>query len=709
MKRIFTLVLAALVLLASVSPVSARTDIRLTEAIRLAKQFFPETDNFRTFRSRLEAGEDRVVFHLHWSRATTDPARHNPSNIWVSVDLNRQLIVSYRHEPATPRTQSASLTAIPQFGREHAERVATDFVRRLAPAQFAGMRLSNVEEPAIIIGRRFWPHFYVFSYVRFVNNIAFPSNGLRITVNADTGTVQEYSLSWGDYTFPAPQNLISQAELTRVFNEVGLKLVYQRVQWWRPMQNKENEPFLAYILEDGSVLQIDAFTGKVTRSSWGPQLPPGIDFAASEADKARAGLTEAELKEIDFVAGLVTAERAEAIAREIAALPATVPLVASQLYGRGENGDRIWQLQFGTRHDHDMVWVGVTLDAVTGKLLTFYYTDSNYQPVAPRLELEEAQQIAQAFLARWAGDKLGDIRLVEEPAATPTDELPQGYLLWYQRFENNIPVQGDRVHVHVRHDRRVGTFGFNWYEGKFPSPAGALTPAQMNAQFLSEQGLHLQYVLEFVEVKDRSAATVVRLVYRPKALSSYNFNAFTGKNVDHTGKEIVPVVKPVYRDITGHWAERDIRQLVDLGLLRLAGPELRPDAVITVGEFLQVLSDASGFSVDAAAEARSFATLSGMMNEDEAEAADLNRPLTRELMAFYLARHQGHGQTAALQGIWSAPFRDFAAIAAEYQGSVAIVHALKLMRGDTNGNFLPREQATRAQAIVIIARMLHMQ
>ncbi|MBT9156946.1 MAG: hypothetical protein DDT37_01943 [Firmicutes bacterium] len=387
-----------------------------------------------------------------------------------------------------------------------------------------------------------------------------------------------------------------------------------------------------------------------------------------------------------------------------------MPLVNSQLYARGVGGERIWQLQFGTRHDHDMVWVGVTLDAVTGALLTFFYMDDNNQPVAPKLELEEAKRLAETFLARWAGDKLADIRLVEEPTEAVTDQLPHNYLLWYQRFENNIPVQGDKVHVNVRHDRRVVNFGSNWYKGKFPSPTGALTPAQMNAIFLSEHGLHLQYVLEFVEVEvDRFVATGVRLVYRPKALSSYNFNAFTGKNVDHTGKEIVPVVRPVYRDITGHWAERDIKQLVDLGLLRLAGPELRPDAVVTVGEFLQVLSDASGFSVDAAAEARSFATLSGMMNEDEAEAADLNRPLTRELMAFYLARHQGHGQTAALQGIWSAPFRDFAAIAAEYQGSVAIVHALKLMRGDTNGNFLPREQTTRAQVIVIIARMLHMQ
>ena len=201
---------------------------------------------------------------------------------------------------------------------------------------------------------------------------------------------------------------------------------------------------------------------------------------------------------------------------------------------------------------------------------------------------------------------------------------------------------------------------------------------------------------------------VVRLVFRPKALPSYSFAAFTGKTIDHTGAEIKPIVKPVYTDIAGHWAERDIAQLVDLGLLRLPGPVFKPDAVVTVGEFLRVLADASGASGDFTTMTRAFAVQSGILEETEAENVDLNLPLTRELMAYYLARQQGHGQTAALRGIWTAPFRDFASVAPEYQGSVAVVHALGLMRGDTAGNFLPQQQTTRAQAVVILARMLKM-
>jgi len=75
------------------------------------------------------------------------------------------------------------------------------------------------------------------------------------------------------------------------------------------------------------------------------------------------------------------------------------------------------------------------------------------------------------------------------------------------------------------------------------------------------------------------------------------------------------------------------------------------------------------------------------------------------MLAFYLARLTGHGETAAFEGIWAAPFTDFAQVLPKYQGSVAIVHALRLMAG-SSGNFMPQGHTTRAQVAVILARML---
>jgi hypothetical protein len=735
-KRIFVLVLVAIVCLTSALPAAARVDERLTAAVQLAKQFFPETDNFRNFRSSLDTRGDRAVFSLHWSGANTDPAGHNPSSLWVSVDISRRLVVSFRHEPSTPRTTPPSLTAIPQFDRAHAERVAREFAQRLAPTQFDTMRLHHVDEPAIRIGRRHWPHFYTLGYIQYVNGIPFAPNSVRIAVNADTGAVQVYDLAWEDYTFPPATGVISQAELERVFGKVGLKLVYQRVQWWRPMQDNESEPFLAFVLEDGSSLAIDAFTGKVTRIGWHGAFPPRAIVEGMAQQDARQGLAPAELKEIDFVAGLLPLERAEIIAREITALPPTVPMTGSQLYAQGDGEVRLWQLHF-SQHDRDVqVWAQVTLDAKTGALISFHYSDDEKAEPKPSLTAAQAQQLAQAFLQKWAADKFQNVRLEVsgsggvEPRPDGDMELPHSYWFTFRRYVNNIPVATDQLGVTVRHDRRVTSFHSNWYEGKFPSPAGALTPAQMTALFLREHGLHLEYVLDHqaddvtAEAKASSPMPMpmpmpiprpepvpgpaVRLVFRPRALPSYSFDAFTGKNIDHTGEEIKPVVKPVYTDIAGHWAERDIAQLVGLGLLRLPGPAFKPDAVITVGEFLRVLADASGMSGDFTTMTRSFAVQSGILEQPEAEKVDLNLPLTRELMAYYLARQQGHGQTAALRGIWATPFRDFAQVAPEYQGSVAVVHALGLMAGDTAGNFLPQQQTTRAQAIVIIGRMLHM-
>ena len=123
------------------------------------------------------------------------------------------------------------------------------------------MKLEKVEKPQVRIEKRSWPLSYTFRYVHYVNGIAFQPNNLSVSVNADTGEVQDYNLVWEDYEFPAAEGTLTLEKAQEVFKTKGLKLVYLRQYNWREQTNK---PYLAYTLENGSSMQIDAITGEIT-------------------------------------------------------------------------------------------------------------------------------------------------------------------------------------------------------------------------------------------------------------------------------------------------------------------------------------------------------------------------------------------------------------------------------------------------------------
>lgn len=720
MKRLATLVLTAALLLSLVAPVAAREDAKLAEAIRLAKSFFPSTDHYKVFYTSQDSYEAKTVFHLHWSESKEDPAGYNPSRLSVRVDTSRGLIVGYNFEAALPRTQGEDYTALPAFGQEHCEQVALQFAGKLAPEQLAVMKLQRVDKPTIRIGKRYWPHHYTFTYVQYVNNIPFHYNNLSVTVNADTGVVQGYNLTWDDYQFPSADGVLSLRDVEQIFSKTGLKLVYQRSYSWNSISN---EPYLAYVLEEGSALQIDAFTGEVSRGSYYP-YGRGLTKDMQEMYTAAAKgdeFTPYEMKEIELIASLITAEQAEAIAREVMSLSPDVPLRGSRLYEDSFRKKRIWHVDFELHTDDFYAWASAQINAATGEPENFHFGDKFREEAKPDLSYEDAKALAIAFLEKWAPGKLAKVELVSDYKHNEGDPLPQSYGFTFRRLENNIPVLGDSVYLSVRFDKKVTSYGSNWYEGEFKSPQGILTQTQMNSLFLKETGLKLQYVL----VHDNAATAkfakpIVKLVYKPNELQSYSFNAFTGKNIDYSGKEIVTLEKPNYTDITGHWAEADIRRLVELGLLRLPGAEFRPDEVIKLGDLLQALADASGwgeyyyplpvwlreYEKSSYSSALTYAVQGGLITEND--SIDPEQPVTREVLAYYLARMHGYGEAAKLKGIWSAPYRDFTSVAPEYQGAVAISHALGLMGGATGGNFLPKANTTRAQVMAILARMLDM-
>ncbi|WP_052487742.1 S-layer homology domain-containing protein [Gordoniibacillus kamchatkensis] len=80
-----------------------------------------------------------------------------------------------------------------------------------------------------------------------------------------------------------------------------------------------------------------------------------------------------------------------------------------------------------------------------------------------------------------------------------------------------------------------------------------------------------------------------------------------------------------------------------------------------------------------------------------------NGTITREEMAQLIVRALGYGKLAERDGIFAKPFADEAQL--KHPGDAAIVVGLGIMSA-TDGNFMPAQNVTKAQAATAFARYL---
>jgi len=712
-KKFASILLVAVIALASVVPVAAQESASLTDAVKLAKSLF-STEAYTQFRSSQEMYNGKTTYYLYWSEDQT--TNRYPAYLTVQVDAERMLVTGYNYQPGY---KEESYKPLPALSKDDCLKIAEVFAVKLAPQQFAQMKLEKVEEPQIRLEKRSWALSYTFRYVHYVNGIAFPANNLNVRVNADSGAVEDYYLTWNDYEFPSTEGALSLEEAQDVFKTEGLKLVYLRQYDWR---NNTNKPFLAYTLNNGYAMQIDAHTGEITYGSYHVYgtLTKSIEGMGIEA---RDSLTPWELQEIDLVAGLLTVEQISAIAQEIMGLPKEALLRSSRLMEDKSQNMRFWNLDWEYADEEYYYGASARLNAASGEIQYFYFWEkASNEKIETKLTYEEALTLAKQFLEKWVPAKFADTDMTSEFKLEEGQPLPHAYSFVFERRVNGLPVVGDSINILVQHDKRITNLNVNWYEGEFPSAEDALTAEEMNDIFLKDVGLKLEYVLNYDNtLSAKFVKPTVKLVYKTNEASSYNFDPFTGKNIDYQGKEIVEATVPEYSDIAGHWAEADIARLVELKLLRAKGPEFKPDEAIKLGDLLQILADAAGYqdpqpvlplwlkdySSSPYASALAYGVNHGVIREIDKDI-DPETLVTREMFAYYLARMQGYSNAAALKGIWTAPYSDFSTVSAEYQGSVAITNALGLLGSGAPGKFMPKDNSTRAQVAVVLARMLSM-
>ncbi|MGI6450182.1 MAG: YcdB/YcdC domain-containing protein [Desulfitobacteriia bacterium] len=242
-----------------------------------------QTMNLRADSSR----RDTKAWYFEWSSAAKDKRQ----NITARVDAaNGELLSFNLYNSPIPLAENASEK--PALTRDEAQKAAEDFLQKIQPAKFKETRLKSDDSLASVI-RPGSSTSLTFTYERMVKEIAFPSNGISVTVDLLTKEITAYNLNWWSLSFPEltqamPKN---QAESTFLKGR-PLVLTYILVS-----NNEGKEAKLVYqpALE-GSVSNIlDAKTGSFL--DWQgkplnkePQALKFTDISGLQAEKEIAAL-----------------------------------------------------------------------------------------------------------------------------------------------------------------------------------------------------------------------------------------------------------------------------------------------------------------------------------------------------------------------------------------------------------------------------------
>jgi len=176
-----------------------------------------------------------------------------------------------------------------------------------------------------------------------------------------------------------------------------------------------------------------------------------------------------------------------------------------------------------------------------------------------------------------------------------------------------------------------------------------------------------------------------------------------------------------FTDLNGHWAKADIEWLAMKGIIEgVDDTHFKPNATVTRAQFaamiaralnLQASSTAAPFGdvpqnawyAEAVRSAYAAGIIKGVANERFAPGQEI----TREEMAVVLVRAGRHAAADVFKGAASAlTFADASAISKWAAGDVTLAVKAGLLKGGSQNKFMPQAKTTRAEAAVVLKRLL---
>lgn len=699
--------------------------VSLEKAIQIAREKVSVPEGLDKFSSGYSEHNGRGQWMLRWySLGPGESGMH----VTVNASTGELDNISF-YKYVIPGTRYRGL---PAFSREQCLQIAREQAKRLAPEKYPGTIL--VERPewreASVIHDRDYPVINEFSFRRISGGVPVADQVINVGINAETGELVRFDSSWNTAAkLPSPQGKISPEEAGKIFAEKsGYELNYYRVNGDDP--DSPGELRLVYRLKPPGRFILNALTGEVIDTR---QTDFYIDDMYSGgyggerkqiSDEGKTPLTPAESKAVKETIGLISSDKAQELAGQLAGVPKGYTVTGRSLdRHHGIPGSRVWTINFSDPEKKK--WIRVSLDARSGELLSFYKDVSfNYDEMykEPRVKVtpEEARKTADQYVKNMQPVRAAQAVFREsENEIGPWIKLgkiePRAYNFVYARMVNGIvyPENGFRVRV----DSLTGDitlYDMTWWDAAFPNADGVIDVKTANARALSEYPLVLEYGRAHQRYEPEKEPNYF-LIYRMSGFVGYMMDARTGQQIDYRGKPVEKKGKQPFSDISGHPAEKDILLLAGEGIVKGSGGLFRPDEGITGAEALAMLVKAYSHrgpyyplieaGKDEPWHKSVFDRARAMGILDEGFTPGPDDGVNRLQLSRLGVNAGGWGKLARLSDIFRLEASDARSVPEEYRGYAASAAAMGLIELE-NGKFNPQREVTRGEAATFLVKLL---
>ncbi|WP_167357099.1 S-layer homology domain-containing protein [Paenibacillus pectinilyticus] len=219
------------------------------------------------------------------------------------------------------------------------------------------------------------------------------------------------------------------------------------------------------------------------------------------------------------------------------------------------------------------------------------------------------------------------------------------------------------------------------------------------------------------------------ITFKAKKVGSSNIKWTSMKIVDHVLKNQAytlddsTVFTKIFSDLAGHWAKSDIMMMVDKNIVEgMDDDHFEPDTNVTRAQFATLLSKAlnlkettvknpftdvatGSWYENAVKNAYAAGIIDGISNNEFAP----EKNITREEMTAMLIRAKSQATGTKVEDMTvntSIHFNDEDAVSVWAQKVVNLAVGSGLMNGRTDQIFAPQEHANRAEAVVVLKRLL---
>lgn len=572
---------------------------------------------------------------------------------------------------------------------------------------------------------------YSFHGAIHLNGLPSPLD-FNLRVRAQDGVVTGF---WRDDvsryagTLPAPATVITAEKAGQ-----QLKTTFQfKLEYVLPEEQEEGEEKVAvlrYLPQPTHDFYVDAATGELIDltelreklQETGRNMAAG-DMAMDEAPGAEASmksaareLTEAELAGVAKLEGVLTQEELDKAVRAWKQLSLDkFELAGSDLSVDREGETVTARLTYARNTENGVARRYVTLDGRTGALESLWGHDP-YDKAEPKVDQKAAQRSAEAFLKAIWPDQFAKCELYDSYGA---DTLSGAHSFTYAQKVNGcfFPANSLTVRISAR-DGSVMGFDRSFDDAvTFDDPKGIVDEAAAVDAWLATYPVELAY-LQVPVALDLLGEEVLPL--RNAGYSYYNalkpgyalgqrdkwycgVDAKTGRAVgQERGEEQVMA----YDDLSGHWAEKALTELVRYNVGWYGGKAL-PDQALTQLDYVAFLASTEGYRYlpgedgdgTAADDLYAYAYRRGILTQDE--RAD-DAVLTRAQAVKLLLDSLGYGRVARIPGIFRCDFADAGSIPAADMGYAALAQGLGVAGGDSEGNYAAARPATRCEGAVML-------